>query len=330
MKTNTKRHTNIWVSRVGIENLSLIVTLILMALLISSQSPYFFTARNLINIGMNMSVVGLVAVGMTMVIAAGGLDISVGSIAGVASVVCAMSFVQTESLVLATAGAILVGAVLGGLNAAMINWLNINPVVATLATFSAYRGIAFLAAPEGRSISVVSTEFSMIGMGRVGETETFPGIPIALLLLLAVALCAYLVMQRTVFGRSIYAMGGNSAAAKLCGIDLNSMKFWLYAISGALAGLAGLVVTSRTSSGQPTSGTQGLELEAITSVFLGGALLSGGKGSIVGTLLAVLLIATLSNGMNLLGIPAFFQLVAKGFLLIIAVAISQWRLAHKS
>ena len=160
------------------------------------------------------------------------------------------------------------------------------------------------------------------------EAGGFPGIPVALLILLVVAAAAHVVMRSTVFGRSIYAMGGNPAAARLAGIDLGPMKYRIYAISGALAGLAGVIVTARTSSGQPASGTQGLELEAITAVFLGGALLSGGKGTVVGTMLAVLLLAVLSNSMNLLGIPTFYQLVAKGGLLVLAVAIGQWRLAQ--
>jgi len=136
----------------------------------------------------------------------------------------------------------------------------------------------------------------------------------------------HIVMAYTVFGRQTYSMGGNPAAARLAGINLNRMRLWLYSISGGLSGLAGVIVTARTSSGQPASGTQGLELEAITAVFLGGALMAGGKGTIMGSMLAVLLLAVLSNGMNLLGIPTFYQLVAKGMLLVFAVAIGQWRM----
>jgi ribose/xylose/arabinose/galactoside ABC-type transport system permease subunit len=153
-------------------------------------------------------------------------------------------------------------------------------------------------------------------------------VPISLVRLIVIALIGHLVMSSTVFGRSIYSMGGNPAAARLAGINLTRMKFYIFTISGALAGLAGVLVTARTSSGQPASGTQGLELEAITAVFLGGAILAGGKGTIFGTMLAVVLLATLSNGMNLLGIPTFYQLVAKGFLLVVAVAIGQWRMAR--
>lgn len=312
---------------VGAENLSLLIALILLVLAVSSQTEFLFASRNLFNIGQNMAVVGLIAVGMTLVIVSNGLDISVGSIAGCASVVCALIVTGSGSVGGGLAGGIAIGAFLGLLNALVINYLRVNAVVATLATMSAFRGIAFLIAPEGRPVGVLDPTFALLGSGRFFEFGSFPGIPIAFAILVGVAFVGYFVMSSTVFGRSIYSMGGNPAAARLAGINLNRMRLWIYAISGALSGLAGVIVTARTSSGQPASGTQGLELEAITAVFLGGALLAGGKGTIVGSMLAVLLLAVLSNGMNLLGIPTFYQLVAKGLLLVLAVAIGQWRMA---
>lgn len=313
---------------IGAENLSLMIALVLLVALIASQTPFFFAPRNLMNIGMNLSVVGLLGVGMTIVIVSGALDISVGSIAGVASVVSAMLVTYVGTVVGGIGAGILAGATLGVVNAAIISYLRVNAVVATLATLSAYRGLAFLIAPEGRPIGVLDQDFALLGSGRVFEGGGFPGIPISLLLLVGIALVGHFVMSSTVFGRSVYSMGGNPAAARLAGINLTRMRFYIFTISGALAGLAGVLVTARTSSGQPASGTQGLELEAITAVFLGGAILAGGKGTIFGTMLAVVLLATLSNGMNLLGIPTFYQLVAKGFLLVVAVAIGQYRMAH--
>lgn len=313
---------------VGPENLSLIIALAVLVAIIAFQSPFFFSARNLLNIGQNLSVVGLLGVGMTVVIVSGGLDISVGSIAGCASVVSALMVTVVGTVAGGIVMGVLAGVVLGVLNAAIISYLRVNPVVATLATFSAYRGLAFLIAPEGRPIGVLDPAFAYLGSGRILAFEGFPGIPVSLVLLVAVAAVGHFVMNATVFGRSVYSMGGNPVAARLAGIGLTRMKFIIYTISGALAGLAGVLVTARTSSGQPASGTQGLELEAITSVFLGGAILAGGKGTVFGTMLAVLLLATLSNGMNLLGIPTFYQLVAKGFLLVVAVAIGQWRMAR--
>lgn len=313
--------------QIGAENLSLIIALVILVALIVSQTEFFFSARNLFNIGQNMAVVGLIAVGMTMVIVSAGLDISVGSIAGCASVVCALVVSQVGTVAGGIGAGMAIGLVLGLINAVIINYLRVNAVVATLATFSAFRGIAFLIAPEGRPVGVLDPTFAELGSGRFLQFGGFPGVPIAFAILVAVAVAGHVVMSSTVFGRQVYSMGGNPAAARLAGINLNRMRLWIYAISGGLSGLAGVIVTARTSSGQPASGTQGLELEAITAVFLGGALLAGGKGTVVGTMLAVLLLAVLSNGMNLQGIPTFYQLVAKGLLLVVAVAIGQWRMA---
>ena len=319
-----KRMTN----AVGAENLSLIIALAILVALIASQTDAFFQTRNLLNIGQNISVVGLVEIGVTIVIVSAGLDISVGSIAGVASVVSALIITQYGTEIGSVAGGIAAGAALGLVNAAVITFLRVNPVIATLATFSAFRGLAFLIAPGGRSIGVLDPEFVWLGVGRLFAGENVPGIPVPLVILVGVAIIAHFVLRYSVFGRSVYAMGGNPTAARLAGINLTRMKFMMYSASGALAGLAGVIVTARTSSGQPASGTQGLELEAITAVFLGGAILAGGKGTIAGTMLAVVLIGTLSNGMNLMGIATFYQLVAKGLLLIIAVAIGQWRMVR--
>ncbi|WP_157832001.1 ABC transporter permease [Thalassospira marina] len=313
---------------IGAENLSLMIALAIMVALICSQTEFFFSARNILNIGQNMAVMGLIAVGMTLVIVSAGLDISVGSIAGCASVVCALMVSQAGTVLGGVAFGIGIGAILGLINATIINYLRVNPVVATLATFSAFRGVAFLIAPGGRPVGALDPNLAWLGSGRILQIGSFPGLPVAFIILIIAAIAGHFIMTSTVFGRSIYSMGGNPAAARLAGIKLTRMRFIIYAISGALSGLAGVIVTARTSSGQPASGTQGLELEAITAVFLGGALLAGGKGTIMGTMLAVLLLATLSNGMNLLGIPTFYQLVAKGLLLVIAVAIGQWRLAR--
>jgi L-arabinose transport system permease protein len=313
---------------IGAENLSLIIALAILVALITTQTPYFFVPRNLLNVGMDISVVGLLSVGMTFVIVSNGLDISVGSIAGAASISSAIMVTYLHTVPGGIAVGILLGALLGAVNATIITYLRVNPVVATLATLSGYQGLAFLIAPGGRPVGVLDQNFALLGSGRLFEHSGFPGIPISFVILLVVALAGHFVLRSTVFGRSVYAMGGNPAAARLAGINLTRMKYYIYTLSGALAGLAGIIVTARTSAGEPTSGTAGLELETITSVFLGGAILAGGKGTVVGSMLAVLLLGVLSNGMNLLGIPTFYQLVAKGFLLVIAVAIGQFRMAH--
>jgi ribose transport system permease protein/L-arabinose transport system permease protein len=311
---------------IGPENLSLLIALAILTALIASQSDLFFSARNILNIMQNMAVVGLVAVGMTLVIVSAGLDISAGSIAGCAGVVCALVVASTGSVPGGVLGGVAMGAALGLVNAGIINYLRVNPVVATLATLSAFRGLAFLIAPEGKPVGLLDPTFAALGSGRILQMGGFPGLPIAFLIMLAAVIVGHVVMTSTVFGRSIYSMGGNPTAARLAGIDLNRMRLAIYTIAGGLSGLAGVIIAARTSSGAPLAGTS-LELEAITAVFLGGALLAGGKGTVAGTMLAVLLLAVLSNGMNLLGIPTFYQLVAKGLLLVVAVAIGQWRQA---
>ncbi len=311
---------------IGAENLSLIIALVILVALIAAQTEFFFSSRNIFNIAQNMAVTGLVAIGMTMVIVAAGLDISAGSIAGCAGVVCALIITSTGFVFGGVLGGIAMGAVLGFVNACIINYLRVNPVVATLATLSAFRGIAFLIAPEGKPIGLLDPGFATLGSGRLFQFDGFPGIPVAFSIMAVAMIAGHVLMSSTVFGRQVYSMGGNPAAARLAGINLNRMRLAIFTISGGLSGLAGVIIAARTSSGQPLAGT-GLELEAITAVFLGGALLSGGKGTVAGTMLAVLLLSVLSNGMNLLGIPTFYQLVAKGMLLIVAVAIGQWRSA---
>lgn len=236
---------------VGAENLSLVIALVILVALIASQTEFFFSARNLLNIAQNMAVVGLIAVGMTMVIVSGGLDISAGSIAGCASVVCALAVVGGKTVAGGLAAGVAIGLALGLVNASIINYLRVNPVVATLATFSAFRGVAFLIAPGGRPVGVLDAGFAQIGSGRFLAFAGFPGIPIAFAILVAVAAAAHFVMTSTVFGRQTYSMGGNPAAARLAGIDLNRMRLAIYAVSGALSGLAGVIVTARTSSASP-------------------------------------------------------------------------------
>jgi ribose transport system permease protein/L-arabinose transport system permease protein len=213
---------------------------------------------------------------MTMVIVSAGLDISAGSIAGCAGVVCALIVTGAGTLAGGVLGGLLTGAGLGLVNASIINYLRVNPVVATLATLSAFRGVAFLIAPEGKPIGVLDPTFALLGSGRILQWGSFPGIPIAFAIMAVAVAVGHFVMSSTVFGRSIYSMGGNPAAARLAGIDLNRMRLAIYTLSGGSRGWPG------SSRGADLLGAsrsrQQLELEAITAVFLGGALLAGGKG----------------------------------------------------
>jgi ribose/xylose/arabinose/galactoside ABC-type transport system permease subunit len=214
--------------------------------------------------------------------------------------------------------------------------LRVNPIIATLGTLAAFSGVAFLLAPDGKPVGVLTQpEFTWLAQGRFLTDMPIPklgssnwtGIPVLTVILVIVALLIHILMRYTDFGRSIYAIGGNATAARLAGINLTRVRIVMYIISGGISGLAGVLLTARTTSGNPINGT-GLELQAITAVFLGGAATAGGKGTVFGTFLAVILVGVLNNGMNLLGFNTFIQRVALGLLLIAAVAVSQWRQAR--
>jgi L-arabinose transport system permease protein len=303
---------------VGGENLSLLLALGLLVAIVGIQNPTFFEVNNLLNIGVAVSLLGVVAIVQTVVIVSGGLDISVGSTAGLASVASAWAVGTVDAAAFGIGFGILTGAAAGAFNGLVITVGRVNPVIATLATFSAFRGLAY-AVTDGSAIAVTNETFIALGSDRVA------GIPVPLLVLLFVAACFFCFLRYTVTGRNIYAMGGNPVAARLAGISLGRYKFGIYTLSGAVAGLAGVLLAAKTLAGEPAAGTQGLELEAITAALLGGCALSGGKGTVVGAMLGVAIIGVLNNGLILLNVPSFYQLVAKGALLIIAVMIQEWR-----
>jgi ribose transport system permease protein/L-arabinose transport system permease protein len=340
------------INAIGVDNLSLIIALAVLVLLIATISPAlglqggqnFWGWQNLMNsLAQSIVIVGLLAVGETVVIVGGALDISVGSIASVASVVSAIVITQgilvgfgASSMQFAILAGMAAGAVCGIINGLVVTVLKVNPIIATLGTLAAFDGLAFLIAPEGKPVGVVTQpDFTWLSTGRfLAELplpalggRPWPGVPIVFVALIVVVIVVHVLMRYTDIGRSIYAVGGNATAARLAGVDLRRLRIAMYVICGTIAGLAGVLLTARTTSGNPING-RGLELQAITAVFLGGAATTGGKGTVVGTFLAVLLVGVLSNGMNLVGVDPFYQRVALGVLLIGAVAIQQWRQAR--
>lgn len=341
---------------IGADNLSLMFALVVLVFLEAVVSRWFgisggdkfFSWQNLMNsLAQAIVIVGLLAVGETVVIIAGALDISIGSVASVGSVVAASVLVgsgtvgalrvlPTNNVWLAVLAGIAAGAVCGLVNGLIVTQLRVNPIIATLGTLAAFAGVAFLLAPDGKPIGVLTQpQFTWLAQGRFLTGVSIPplagskwtGIPVLTVVLVIVAILVHIVMTYTDFGRAIYAIGGNATAARLAGINLSQIRILMYVLSGGIAGLAGVLLTARTTSGNPVNGT-GLELQAITAVFLGGAATAGGKGTIFGTFLAVILVGVLNNGMNLLGFNTFIQKVALGMLLIAAVAISQWRQAR--
>jgi ribose/xylose/arabinose/galactoside ABC-type transport system permease subunit len=339
------------INTIGVDNLSLILALIGIVAVVVWLQPLFLSWQNLMNsLSQSIVIVGLLAVGQTVVIVAGMLDISVGSIASVASVTAATAIVTGHislpgdfqipvpfvqgSMQLGIVIGILTGVALGAINGLIVTKLRVNPIIATLGTLAAFAGLAFLMAPGGKPVGVLTQpDFTWLATGRLFRELAMPdlvgsrpwsGLPILFVVFLVVAAIYHVIMKYTDFGRTVYAIGGNAVAARLAGINITRNKIGMYMLCGATAGLAGVLLTARTTSGNPINGV-GFELQAITAVFLGGAATTGGKGTIVGTVLAVLLVGVLNNGMNLVGVGTFYQRVALGVLLIAAVALAQWR-----
>lgn len=306
---------------IGVQNVSLLIALGLLVALIGSQHGEFFRVSNLEVIGTAVAVVGLLALVQTVVIILGGLDISVGSSAGLGSVVSAMVFTSLDGNAFGgIIAALAVGAIAGAVNGVVIVYGRVNPVVATLATLAAYKGVAQLVS-DGRAQGYTGADdvFVFIARGAIA------GIPTLIWIFAIVALLMHLMLRYTDIGRNIYAVGGNDVAARLAGININRYILGVYVLCGVVAALAGILITARTGSGQPVSGSEGLELQAVTAAALGGCALQGGRGTIGGTVLAVILLGVLDNGIVLFGVNPFWQNVARGALLVVAVVIMQLR-----
>ena len=304
---------------VGVQNISLLMAIAVLLIIVGTQNPLFFTVGNLRVIGTAIAISGLLAVVQTMVIIMGALDISVGSIAGLTSVTSAMLFTSFGPA-FGVAGAIVIGVLCGLVNGCIIVFGRVNPVIATLATLAAYKGIAQLVS-DGRAQGYTGADGFFVFLAR----GTLIGVPTLIWVLVLIAVLAHVLLRYTSIGRNIYAVGGNDIASRLAGISINRYIIGIYMLTGGVAAIAGILITARTGSGQPVSGSEGLELEAITAAALGGAALKGGKGTIAGTILAVILLGILTNGMTLLGVNTFWQNVAKGALLVLAVVIQQLR-----
>lgn len=305
---------------VGVQNISLVIALAALVAIIGAQNDKFFLLTNLTTIGTTVSVVGVLAVVQTLVMLIGGLDISVGSAAGLTSVVSAMVFMSTHSAALGILAGLGVGLCTGAFNGLVVIFGRVNAVIATLATYAGFRGLANLIS-DGRAQGYTGTDATFVFLAR----GAIAGVPTLIWVLVVLAVLVHLMLRYTDIGRNIYAMGGNATAARLAGINLNRYVIGAYVAAGIVAAVAGILLTARTGSGQPTSGSQGLELQSITAAALGGVAMQGGKGTITGTILAVILLGVLQNGLTILDVNSFWQDIAQGFLLVIAVVLQQRR-----
>ncbi|WP_297572298.1 ABC transporter permease [uncultured Deefgea sp.] len=300
-----------------LQKLGPFLALLVLATGLAITSPDFLTVGNLLNVFRQVSINALIAFGMTLVILLGGIDLSVGSILALSSVLTALMLSHGIDPVVATSVGVLAGAGMGMLNGLVISKGKVAPFIATLGMMTILRGRS-LGLSDGRPISGLHSDFfAMLGGGYVAGL-----IPVPVIIMLVMFAVFWFVLKKTVFGRHVYAVGGNEEAARLSGINTDRIKIWVYTLSGAMAATAGMILTSRLSSAQPTAGT-GYELDAIAAVVLGGTSLTGGRGWIFGTLVGALLIGILNNGLNLLGVSSFYQQVIKGVVILLAVLLDR-------
>src|ERR1700733_10560563 len=298
-----------------------------MIVVASLLSPAFVSSTNLINIVRQMSVVGLIALGVTGIIVSAGIDLSSGSVVGLTAVVAA-SLAQAPDnaaafypglhlpLLVPVAAACLVGALVGLINGTLVAKTRIPPFIATLGTFTAIRGAANLYT-GGRPISDLTDNYDFIGQGNVF------GVPVPIIILVVMAVVTHILYAHTKFGKYIYAIGGNEQAARVSGIDAARYKMLIYVYASFLAGLAGVVVSSRIGSGQPGLGV-GYELDAIAAAVIGGTFLSaGGIGTVARTISCALIIGVLNNTLDLMNVSAFWQQIVKGCIIVGAVILDQ-------
>ena len=303
-----------------------LIALLLMIIAMMFLSDHFATSDNLFNVLRQVSVNVCISVGMTMVILTGGIDLSVGSILALAGAVAAgltrdgLSFPSADLFIGFTfwggiLAALLIGVLLGWVNGVMITTFKVPPFIATLGMLTIARGLTMLYT-GGFPITGLGKGFEYVGTGW------FLGIPMPVWIALIVVIVFAFIMRHTIFGRHIYAIGGNERASLISGIKVNRVKLIVYTLAGTLAGLAGLLVTARLDSAQPNAGVS-YELDSIAAVVIGGTSLSGGKGSVIGTIIGALIIGVLNNGLVLLGVSPFWQQVIKGIVILAAVILDK-------
>lgn len=293
------------------------LTLVFAALFagLSLTVDYFLTLPNLIGLALSVSQIGMVACAMAFCLASRDFDLSIGSTLALAGVLCAVVINRSDSILLGVLAALAAGALIGWVNGMLIARLRINALIATLATMEIVRGLAFIVS-GGQAVGIARDEFFELG------SAFWLGVPLPVWLTAACVLLFGVLLNKTVYGRNTLAIGGNPEAARLAGIPVARLRVWIFLVQGLVAALAGVVLASRITSGQPNAGS-GFELNVISACVLGGVSLMGGKASIFGMLIGVLIMGTVQNAMNLLNIDAFYQYVVRGGILLVAVTLDQ-------
>ena len=296
-----------------IQDFGALIALVLLVVVIGVISPEFRTLSNFLSLLRQSSINGFIAFGMTCVILTGGIDLSVGSVLALSTALCAGFITNGVPVGLAMVLALIIGTALGAVSGLLVTKGRLQPFIATLITMTVYRG-ATMIFMDGKPIYNLGDSFTLKVVGK----GNFYHIPIPAITFVVMFLIFMFVLEKTTFGRRVYATGSNEQSAKLAGINVNRTKLITYAISGCMSALSGLILLSRLSSAQPTLGS-GYELDAIAAVALGGTSMNGGRGRVWGTFVGILIIAVLNNGLNILGVSSYYQDVVKGIVILIAV-----------
>lgn len=303
--------------KISLGALGPVLALFVLVIVISVINPSFLGADNLLNLLRQVSINALIAFGMTFIILTGGIDLSVGSTLALSGALVAGLIAKGISPIVAILSGMILGAFLGMINGLLITKGGMAPFIATLATMTIYRG-STLVYTGGNPITGIGDSFLFQFIGR----GYLFGIPFPIVIMLISFLILYVLLHKTAFGKKTYAVGGNIKAASIAGVKTDKIQILIYTLSGLMASVAGIILTSRLNSAQPTAG-QAFEMDAIAAVVLGGTSLSGGKGRLFGTLMGALIIGTINNGLNLLGVSSFYQQIVKGLVIIIAVLLDR-------
>ncbi len=292
---------------------TILLAYILICIAFSALSKHFLSINNFLNIGIYSAITGITATTMTLVLIQGCIDISVGGIMALTGMVCALLLKSGVPTVVAIIASFILGILCGAFNGIMVSKAKINSMITTLSTMSIFRGIAYLS-NDGISIVINDAPFKWIGRGYIGA------LPFIIILMIVIFVIIWYVSKNTAFGRKVYATGSNLRASYLSGINTDNVIWIVYTLNGMMAGVSGILMAAQSGAGLPIAG-EGYEMTIISACILGGTSLNGGKGSIWGTFLGIIMLTTISNGLTMLAVPTFWQQIIKGVILLISVLI---------
>ncbi|NQU69625.1 MAG: ABC transporter permease [Rhodospirillales bacterium] len=293
--------------------LTLLIVILLIIAIMSQMTPYFFSMANFRAISIGFAPTAIIVVGMSILLVSGGFDLSVGSTLALCGTVSAMLLVDGVPIPVAMAAAVACGAMIGLINGFVVTKLGVNPLVATLGTMSLARGIA-LVLTEGFSISKLPKSYGFVG------ANDWLGVPLVVWIMVVIVLIGDIALRHTRVLRQVYFVGANEISARLSGISISKVRISAYLLTGVMAALAGLLVSSRLMAGTPTAGS-GLELQVLAAAVIGGSSLRGGEGTVLGAFLGVVFMALISNAMTMLAVSIYWQMVVTGLILVMAVAL---------